>query len=92
LADVAGYWSGPLPTIDELKDTFLGHGANWSQYFQYSQLCHVIVPRKVHWEPANPGQFEQADIGQDVDSVAEVLRASDIPHRLTPMALEIKSY
>ena len=92
LTDAVGYWSGPLPTAAELRDTYLGHGQNWSQYFTYTQVCHVIVPRVFVWERAVPGQFEQGKTLQDIDAVAETLRALDIPHRLTSLVLEVKCY
>jgi hypothetical protein len=92
LEDVAGYWSGPLPTRDELRGTYLGEGANWSQYFHYSQLCHVVVPHTFGWQRAAPGQFERGNITQDIDAVAEALRTLGIPHRLTSLVLEIKLY
>lgn len=92
LVGTAGYWAGPLPTSGELKESFLGHGSNWSQYFHYSQLCHFIVPRKFVWERVEAGHFESGDVNQDIDGVAEILRALQVPHRLTPLVLEIKSY
>jgi hypothetical protein len=92
LNDNLHYWRGPLPTPDEIFDTYLGHGANWSQFFQYQHLCHVLVPRTFFWERPSPGNYQRGDGFQDIEALSVRLNASDIPYRLTPLVLEIKLY
>ncbi len=86
------YWRGPLPTKDEIFDSYVGHGKNWSQYFFYRDFCHFLVPRTFFWERASLGNYERGDVKQDIDALSRRLNELDVPHRLTPIILEIKLF
>jgi hypothetical protein len=92
LQDSVNYWRGPLPTREEIFDSYVGHGANWDQFFNYRQMCHFLVPRTFFWERTAPGTYERGNCIQDLDALAQNLNTLNVPHRLTPLVLEIKLF
>ena len=88
----AGYWSSGLPGADEIGDVGIGDGGIWKQPFSYSQIAHLIVPRKFYWEMFEAGKFRDGVKEQPLETLARSLVEKDIPHRLTDLVLEIKCY
>jgi len=42
----AGYWTCPLPEIEELGNTSTIDGGTWMQPIRYDDLAHVIIPKE----------------------------------------------
>ncbi|TBW47478.1 hypothetical protein EZI54_22735 [Marinobacter halodurans] len=88
----AEYWSSGLPTAKEIGDIGIGDGGVWGQPFSYSQIAHLIVPRKFYWESFESGEFRDGFKEEPLESLSKVLETKDVPHRLTDLVLEIKCY
>jgi hypothetical protein len=92
LAEDAGYWTAPLPLEAELLATGTSDGGTWGQPFLYSQIAHLIVPRRFYWERIADDGFTAGFHDQDIDGLSERLIHEVIAHRLTEHVLEVKLY
>jgi hypothetical protein len=91
LGEDAGYWTASLPLEAELLSESTSDGGRWGQPFHYSQLAHVIIPRRFYWEQISGG-FKCGFHQQDVAGLSKRLTAEGILHRLTEHVLEVKLY
>lgn len=92
LGEDAGYWTAPLPLESELLEEGTLDGGTWGQPFRYSQLAHLIVPRRFYWEQISAESFNSGVHMQDIGSLSERLTIEGIAHRLTELVLEVKLY
>lgn len=92
LGEDAGYWTAALPLAAELLETGTADGGSWGQPFLYSQIAHLIIPRRFYWEQMSPEGFSSGVHIQDVERLSQRLAAEAIPHRLAELVLEIKLY
>ncbi len=92
LGSDAGYWTAGLPAADDIFATFIGDNGVWGQPFHFSQLAHLLVPRKFMCdEPSGPNWTYRERV-QDLESLSARLREAEIPHRLTDLVLELKCF
>jgi hypothetical protein len=92
LGEDAGYWTAPLPLESELGQLGTSDGGNWVQPFHYSQIAHLIIPRKFYWEQFEEG-FTSGLHFQDLEGLSQKLLDQGITaHRLTDAVLEVKLY
>ena len=88
----AGYWTSGLPAAEDIFETYIGDNGVWGQPFHYSQLAHLVVPRKFLCdEPPGPNWTYRERV-QDLESLSAKLKAAEVPHRLTKLVLELKCY
>lgn len=92
LNEDAGYWTGGLPGIADIADTNIRDGGVWMQPFLYSELSHIIVPRRFFWESTPGPDYVSGIREQDIDTLSNRLTAVGIGHRLTDLVLDIKLY
>lgn len=83
LGEDAGYWQAPLPAIRELLDDYVDDGGTWGQPFRYSDLAHIIVPRRFGWEGSQDSGWEGGYHEQDIIGLSAYLRAEQLDHRLS---------
>ncbi len=88
----AGYWTSGLPRPEDIYEGWIGDGGNWGQPIAYSDLAHVIIPRRFAWERTTQDQWESSEDVQDIDAIAAILRRKGIEHRLTEHCLERKTF
>lgn len=88
----AGYWTAPLPLASELLSENTSDGGTWGQPFRYSQIAHLIIPRRFYWEQISTEGFNSGVHMQDVEGLSERLTAEGIAHRLAELVLEVKLY
>lgn len=88
----AGYWTRGLPAAEDIFETYIGDNGVWGQPFHFSQLAHVVVPRKFMCdEPPGPSWTYRERV-QDLENLSAKLHAAEVPHRVTELILEIKCY
>jgi len=92
LADSVHYWSAGLPSEEFLATDHIRDSGPWGQPFLYSSIAHIVLPRDFYWEYASESQFTNDTKHQDLDTLSLELLRLDIPHRITPLVLEIKLY
>lgn len=92
LSEDAGYWTAPLPLEAELLVNGTSDGGTWGQPFRYSQLAHLIVPRRFYWEQISDEGFTSGVHVQDIDGLSVELSVEGIAHRLAELTLEVKLY
>lgn len=92
LTDDAGYWTGGFPKLPDIANTNIQDGGVWMQPFSYSELAHIIIPRRFRWESAPGPDYATGTHEQNVDALSEQLITGGILHRLTDLVLEIKLY
>ena len=88
------YWTCGLPAFKDVGDTHIKDSGVWGQPFLYSELAHVVIPRRFDWESGDFSDDTRA-YGvkvQDIDAVSKVLSSIGVAHRLTDLVLEIKLY
>jgi len=88
----AGYWTGGLPALEDIFETSIGDNGVWGQPFHFSQLAHLIVPRKFMCdEPPGPNWTFRERV-QNLEGLSTKLRTAEIPHRLTELVLDLQCY
>ena len=92
LGEDAGYWTASLPLESELLSEGTSDGGSWGQPFRYTQLAHVLVPRRFYWEEISAEGFNSGVHEQDVQGLSDLLAAEGIFHRLNEYVLEVKLY
>ncbi|RIX40306.1 MAG: hypothetical protein D3M94_21800 [Rhodocyclales bacterium GT-UBC] len=92
LASDAGYWTAGLPKLNEIGDSFIHDGGVWGQPFSYSDIAHLIIPAKFFWESSAVGTYSCGEKEQNIKALSVRLASEKIPHRLTPLVLEIKVF
>lgn len=92
LSEDAGYWTAPLPLETELLATGTSDGGTWVQPFRYSQIAHLVIPRRFYWEQIAAEGFGSGVHVQDVEGLSERLTSEGLSHRLTELVLEVKLY
>ena len=92
LSEDAGYWTRGLPALEDIFETYIGDNGVWSQPFHFSQLAHLIVPRKFMCdEPPGPNWTYRERV-QNLEGLSARLQKAEIPHRLTELVLELKCF
>jgi len=92
LGEDAGYWTGPLPLETELLARGTSDGGTWAQPFLYSQIAHVVIPRRFYCEQIAAEGFGSGVNVQDVEGLSVRLTGEGLPHRITELVLEVKLY
>lgn len=89
----AGYWGHGLPAHDDIGLEMIKDGGVWGQPFRFSDLAHLLIPRRVFWESQWSSQpYECGEMVQELVLLSEKLIEKGIQHRLTDLVLEIKLY
>lgn len=86
------YWQCGLPDEAELRDTSVADGGTWGQPFHYNDIAHLVIPAQFRWERVENATFTSGYKQQDIALLSRQLSELDIPHRLTPLVLEVKLY
>ncbi len=93
LLDDAGYWGAGLPDPLELDQFRVGGGQVWRTAFFYSELAHVVVPRRFcrpYTRRARAGAASYRE--QDLHALSRALDQSGIEHEFSPLALQIRLF
>ncbi len=86
------YWGSGLPASGEYTDNSVVDGGVWSQSFLYKDIAHLIVPKKFYWEIQSEEGFESGCKEQNIVLLSKRLIDLKVPHRLTEITLEIRTY
>lgn len=92
ISEEFGYWTGGLPQVADIRETYIADGGVWGQPFSYSELAHVVIPRTFYWEAYSQSGFESGLRSQEIDELSVKLSEARIEHRLTSLVLEVKLY
>jgi hypothetical protein len=92
LEECFNYWCAGLPSPEELTPSSVSDGGTWGQPFAYQEIAHMVIPRRFYWESRTGIAFEHGVKVQNIDLLSEELSRAGIPHRKTPLLLEIKLY
>jgi hypothetical protein len=88
----AGYWTSGVPSREDIFATHIGDSGVWGQPFTFSQLAHIVVPRRFMCdEPPGPNWAYRERV-QNLEGLSAKLHAAGVPHRVTELMLEIKCY
>ncbi len=88
----AGYWTGGVPSLDDIWESSIADGGAWGQPFLFSQLAHVIIPRQFEWEDTSGPDWTTVTRRQDLEAFSAMLSKLDVPHRVTELVLEVKCF
>ena len=88
----AGYWTCGLPALEDIFDTYIGDNGVWGQPFHFSQLAHLVVPRKFMCDGPPGPNWKYLERAQNLEELGARLRLAGIPHRSTDLVLELKCF
>ena len=86
------YWNCGFPDEEEVLDDRTGDGGLWSQSFLFADMAHIVVPAEFYWENFDGSDFLNGYKKQDIFGLSNLLTTSQIPHRVSPLVLEVKLY
>jgi hypothetical protein len=92
LNEDSGYWTAGLPRQSDIADTYIKDGSIWGQPFPFSELAHIIIPKRFYWEKTESGNFESGTRIQNIEKLSLELNRVGVTHRMTDIILEIKLY
>lgn len=86
------YWVSRFPDIEDLSHTGIGDGGVWGQPFPYSEIAHIIIPRKFRWYGKPGPQYVEGYTLQDIDMLSNELSKLSVPHHKSDKVLQIMLY
>jgi len=86
------YWSCGFPDEDEILNDKTADGGLWSQSFLFQDIAHIVIPAEFYWENFDGNDFLSGYKEQDILGLSDLLTASQIPHRVSSLVLEVKLY
>lgn len=87
-----GYWSAPVPMLDELTATGVRSCRSWTAPVCYCQIAHLIVPRRFAVACRDGATASWVESQQDIVGLSKRLDCLGVPHALGTRALEFKLY